>query len=95
MRVSLPPSPTSAKSVPSGTAAREGTSAFKSRTDQLASDLERERVAHQATADALEATREERDRLQADLFQLQLEANRRSVSNDTNMDFPSRGANAA
>jgi hypothetical protein len=76
-------------------AAREGTSAFKTRTDQLASDLERERHAHHATIDALEATREERDKLQSDLLAAQLELNRRSVSNDTDLDFPSRGANAA
>jgi chromosome segregation ATPase len=76
-------------------AAREGTSAFKTRTDELSSALERERHAHQATADALEATREERDKLQSDLLAAQLELNRRSVSNDTDMDFPSRGANAA
>jgi len=76
-------------------AAREGTSAFKTRTDLLVSDLEREKHAHQATTDALEATREERDRLQSELLELQLELNRRSVSNDTDMDFPARGANAA
>jgi chromosome segregation ATPase len=76
-------------------AAREGTTAFKTKTDELTSALERERHAHQATADALEATRTERDQLQSHLLELQLELNRRAVSNDTEVDFPSRGANAA
>jgi chromosome segregation ATPase len=75
---------------------REGTDTFRIRVDQLTSWLERERLAHRTTKDALKVTRDERDKLQSDLLQLQLEANRRSVSNDTDaVEFPSGGANAA
>jgi DNA repair exonuclease SbcCD ATPase subunit len=74
---------------------REGTDTNRVRIEQLTTWLERERLTHRTTKSALQATRDERDKLQADLLQLQLELNRRSVSNDTDVEFPAGGANAA
>jgi DNA repair exonuclease SbcCD ATPase subunit len=75
--------------------AREGTDTSRVRIEQLTTWIERERLAHRTTKGALQATRDERDKLQADLLQAQLELNRRTVSNDTDLEFPSGGANAA
>jgi hypothetical protein len=75
--------------------ARDGTDTSRIRIEQLTTWLERERLAHRSTKGALAATRDERDKLQSDLLQLQTELNRRSVSNDTDLEFPSGGANAA
>jgi DNA repair exonuclease SbcCD ATPase subunit len=74
---------------------RDGTDTSRLRIEQLTTWVERERLAHRTTKSALQATRDERDKLQADLLQAQLELNRRSVSNDTDLEFPSGGANAA
>jgi len=74
---------------------RDGTDTSRTRIDQLTTWVERERLAHRTTKGALQAARDERDKLQADLLQAQLELNRRSVSNDTDLEFPSGGANAA
>jgi hypothetical protein len=74
---------------------RDGTDASRIRIDQLTTWIERERLVHRTSKNALQATRDERDKLKADLPQAQLELNRRSVSNDTDLEFPSGGANAA
>jgi chromosome segregation ATPase len=75
---------------------RDGTDALQRRIEQLTSALERERLERQVTSDALDAARKERDHLQTELLRLQLEANRRAVSNaGDDVKFPSHGANAA
>jgi hypothetical protein len=75
--------------------ARDGTDTSRTRIEQLTTWLERERLAHRTTKSALQETRNERDRLQSDLLQVQVELNRRAVSNDTDLEFPAGGANAA
>jgi hypothetical protein len=48
------------------------------------------------TEGALDGARKEREQMQSDLLRLQMEANRLAVNDDTDdMQFPSRGANAA
>jgi chromosome segregation ATPase len=75
---------------------RESGEAFERRIEQLTAVLERERLDHQVTDGALDSARRERDQLQADILNLQMEANRRAVNDDADdMIFPTRGANAA
>jgi chromosome segregation ATPase len=74
---------------------REGAEAFQRRIQELVSALDRERLDHEVTEGALESTRRERDQLQSDMLQLQMQLNRLSVNDDDGVKFPSRGANAA
>ncbi|HMK78606.1 MAG TPA: hypothetical protein VK438_03105 [Xanthobacteraceae bacterium] len=74
---------------------RENAEAFQRRIQELVSLLERERLDHEVTEGALESTRRERDQLQSDLLRAQMEANRLAVNDDDDIEFPSRGANAA
>jgi crescentin len=74
---------------------RESGETFQRRIDQLVSSLERERLERQVTEGALESARTERDQIQSDLLQLQMEANRRAVNDDQDLPFPSSSANAA
>jgi crescentin len=74
---------------------RENAEAFQRRIQELVAVLERERLDHQVTEGALESTRRERDQLQSDLLRAQIEANRLAVNDDNDIEFPSRGANAA
>jgi chromosome segregation ATPase len=70
--------------------------AFERRIEQLVTTLERERLDHEVTEGALDGARKEREQMQSDLLRLQMEANRLAVNDDTDdMQFPSRGANAA
>jgi len=76
--------------------ARESGEAFQRRLEELTTVLDRERLDHQVTAGALESTRNEREQLRSRLLQLQTEANRLAVSDAADdMEFPTRGANAA
>jgi epidermal growth factor receptor substrate 15 len=75
--------------------ARTSGEAFQRRLEELTTVLERERLDHQVTAGALESTRNEREQLQSRLLQLQMEANRLAVNDADDMEFPTRGANAA
>lgn len=75
---------------------KESGEAFERRIEQLVTTLERERLDHEVTEGALDAARREREQMQSDLLRLQMEANRLAVNDDTDdMQFPSRGANAA
>jgi chromosome segregation ATPase len=74
---------------------RDNAEAFQRRIQELVSSLERERLDHEVTEGALESTRRERDQLQSDMLQLQMQLNRLSVNDDEEMKFPTRGANAA
>ena len=75
--------------------ARESGEAFQRRLEELTTVLDRERLDHQVTAGALESTRNEREQLRSRLLQLQTEANRLAVNDADDMEFPTRGANAA
>ena len=75
---------------------KDSSEAFERRIEQLVTTLERERLDHEVTEGALEGARKEREQMQSDLLRLQMEANRLAVNDDTDdMEFPSRGANAA
>jgi len=73
---------------------RESAEAFQRRIQEVVALLERERLDHEVTEGALESTRRERDQLQSDLLRAQMEVNRLAV-NDDDVEFPTRGANAA
>jgi len=75
--------------------ARVSGEAFQRRLEELTAALDRERIDHQVTAGALESTRNEREQLRSRLLQLQTEANRLAVNDADDMEFPTRGANAA
>ena len=76
--------------------ARVSGEAFQRRLEELTAVLDRERIDHQVTAGALESTRNEREELRARLLQLQMDANRLAVNDAADdMEFPTRGANAA
>jgi crescentin len=74
---------------------RDNAEAFQRRIHELVSSLERERLDHEVTEGALESTRRERDQLQSDTLQLQMQLNRLSVNDDDGIKFPTKGANAA
>ena len=74
---------------------RDNAEAFQRRIQELVSSLERERLDHEVTEGALESTRRERDQLQGDMLQLQMQLNRLSVNDDDEIKFPTQGANAA
>jgi chromosome segregation ATPase len=75
---------------------KDSSEAFERRIEQLVTTLERERLDHEVTEGALDGARKEREQMQSDLLRLQMEANRLAVNDDTDdMQFPSRGANAA
>jgi chromosome segregation ATPase len=74
---------------------RDNAEAFQRRIQELVSSLERERLDHEVTEGALESTRRERDQLQSDMLQLQMQLNRLAVNDDDNVKFPTQGANAA
>jgi chromosome segregation ATPase len=76
--------------------AKESGEAFERRIEQLVTTLERERLDNEVTEGALDAARREREQMQSDLLRLQMEANRLAVNDDIDdMQFPSKGANAA
>jgi hypothetical protein len=75
---------------------KDSSEAFERRIEQLVTTLERERLDREVTEGALDGARKEREQMQSDLLRLQMEANRLAVNDDTDdMQFPSRGANAA
>jgi len=74
---------------------RESAEAFQRRIQEVVALLERERLDHEVTEGALESTRRERDQLQSDLLRAQMEVNRLAVNDDDDVEFPTRGANAA
>jgi len=74
---------------------RENAEAFQRRIQELVSSLERERLDHEVTEGALDSTRRERDQLQADLLQAQMQLNRLALNDDNDVKFPTQGANAA